>query len=173
MKKIIFMAIASLLINTANADNIDHLRMIIGGCFEGVDKNGISVRGKVTDFYNTGNSAYELRLNNNNVNFLEIAFYQSNNKAIVTQVFNEGQLIDSRTLNKRISYQFRGPLERFLMGGLLSSLENETLISIEEKSWNSFVFEIYQNDNTDLVHDRYWSHEKSNYVTYIVKRVDC
>lgn len=173
MKKLVYTLFLLLSVNSY-ASEFQVLKMRLSGCYEGIDARGNEVVGKV-EFVNNpiGPNWITLAKNGNAATYLNINFYvPSKNESLVSQVFIDGNIINTEILNNRISYSESSLLEKYLSGHLVDKFENRAMLTVEFNQQDT-VFHIYQNDNRSFLQENYGSRSKAGIVKLKTSKVSC
>jgi len=158
----------------ASPRNLDLMSMYIEGCYLGKDSQGEAVSATIRYTPSNGDYYHHFHINGKRVDYLDLRFVQHDSgRAIATQIYEEGTYIDSRILNKLISYKFYGELERILDDVSVGKIKNETLLTVKMEN-QKFIFEVYQNNNKELIPDFYLGYIKPNSIkTFVMNKVNC
>ena len=165
------------LCTNAHAWEFSNLRMQVEGCYEGKNSKGEPVRGRI-EYINSQTERFdEIRVGGKKTDYLNVVFVigdqSGEQKAIITQIFEPGTIINSQILNDQVSYKHDGSIDRVLEGNVVASLMNESLVTVKNKNSRNFEFQIYQNNNSEFIPDHYAGRTKANFQFLLVNKESC
>ena len=152
--------------------------MQIVGCYKGKSSKGEPVRGRV-DFMDSWQPERfdEIRIAGKRIDYLNIAFVigeqNGDERAIITQVFEPGTIINSQILNNQVSYKHFGNIERFLDGNVMATMANESLLTVKNENHKNLEFQIHQNDNSEFIREHYAGRRKASIQFLHVDKINC